>query len=223
MSPDSAKQQLPVHGFVLAGGRSSRMGRDKAALPFRGRPMVEIAVLKLRSFCTAVSIAGNREDLRELAPIATEARDQQGPAAGIEAALAVATERWMLAVPVDVPLVPAPLLRAWAEAVLRRERADVRASFLRAGGVRQPAFCMLHTSCAARWTELLERGDRKLGMLYEGLAAGFRAEALWIADAEQFAPDTQLHGGAIAATFSNVNTPEDLAALERSAAETGLK
>ncbi|MES2390469.1 MAG: NTP transferase domain-containing protein, partial [Acidobacteriota bacterium] len=36
---------------MLAGGKSSRMGVDKATLEFRGRPMVEIAVEKLRGVC----------------------------------------------------------------------------------------------------------------------------------------------------------------------------
>src|ERR1700761_8141432 len=100
---------LPVHGFVLAGGKSSRMGRDKALLTFRGRPMVEIAVEKLRGFCSAVSIAGNREDLSSFAPVVTETRVDCGPAAGIEAGLQACTELWAMFVPVDVPLVPGEL------------------------------------------------------------------------------------------------------------------
>ena len=82
--------KLPVHGFVLAGGKSSRMGTDKALLEFCGRPLVEIAVEKLREFCAEVSIAGNRDDLSVFAPVAHETRVDCGPAAGIEAGLKAA-------------------------------------------------------------------------------------------------------------------------------------
>ena len=111
---------LPVHGFVLVGGKSSRMGVDKALLPFAGRPMVEIAVAKLREFCADVSVAGNREDLAGSAPVVREDRVDVGPAAGIEAGLKAAGQEWVMFVPVDVPLVPGELLRRWAEAVMAK-------------------------------------------------------------------------------------------------------
>ena len=109
---------LPIHGFVLAGGRSSRMGRDKALLQFRGRPMVEIAVEKLRSFCAEVSIAGNREDLSCFAEVVHERRVDEGPGSGIETGLQVCRQEWALFIPVDVPLVPGSLLRRYAEVVI---------------------------------------------------------------------------------------------------------
>ncbi|HVG27651.1 MAG TPA: molybdenum cofactor guanylyltransferase, partial [Acidobacteriaceae bacterium] len=138
---------LPVHGFVLAGGRSSRMGRDKALLRFKGRPMVEIAVERLRSFCAAVSIVGEREDLAGFGPVVRGERAGAGPAAGLEAGLRASAGAWAMFTPVDVPLVPEDLLRRWAEAVLAREGAGGRLSFLRAAGEPHPVMCLLHREC----------------------------------------------------------------------------
>ncbi len=200
---------LPVHGFVLAGGKSSRMGRDKASLEFRGRSLVLSAVEMLRGFCETVSIAGNRDDLRCLAPVVKDARREVGPAAGMEAGLKACAAPWALFVPVDVPLVPESLLRPWAEAVLGREGSGVRLSTLRAGGQRQPTFCMLHRACAAPLAKALEDGERKLGVVFDRIAAELGPGSMWVLDAESIAAN----GLDLAACFTNVNTPEDLAAL----------
>ena len=85
------------------------MGQDKALLRFRGRPMAEIGVEKLREFCAAVSISGNREDLSGFAPIVAEERLDAGPVAGIEAALKCCREPWAMFIPVDVPMMPTHL------------------------------------------------------------------------------------------------------------------
>jgi molybdopterin-guanine dinucleotide biosynthesis protein A len=203
---------LPVHGFVLAGGKSSRMGEDKALLRFCGRPMVEIAVEKLRGFCEVVTIAGNREDLAGFAPVVRETRVDVGPAAGIEAGLGVARQAWAMFLPVDVPLIPGELLRGWAEAVAARE--DIAARYLRCGR-DQPAFCMLRRECRERFSEALEGGERRLGVLLERASNG----SLWVYDVDK------VHGNGAeesALWFANVNTPEDLAKAEAWASEGGV-
>lgn len=195
------------------------MGRDKALLRFRQRPLVAGAVQTLQSFCEVVSISGNREDLGFFAPVVREARIGAGPAAGIEAGLLSSSRPWVLFIPVDVPLVPGWLLRLWAEAVLSRDAQSIRLSFLRAGGERQPAFCMLHTSCAAPLTAALDRGERKLGRLFEQIAAELGPAALWVSEAEEFVPKQDERAPDVAALFSNINTPEDLVALTHGEAQ----
>ena len=139
------------------------MGEDKALLRFCGRPMVEIAVEKLRGFCAEVTIAGNREDLAGFAPVVREKRVEVGPAAGVEAGLGVATQPWAMFVPVDVPLVPGELLRRWAEAVVGMGSMSPAISDCER---EQPAFCMLRRECAGGgFPRLLEGGERRLGEL----------------------------------------------------------
>ncbi len=215
MRPDEP-QLLPVHGFVLAGGQSSRMGRDKATLPFRGRPMVELAVGKLRSFCAEVSISGNRDDLSGFAPIVAEGRLHTGPVAGIESCLRACREPWALFVPVDVPLMPALLLRRWAQGVLEREQDGCGASFLTVAGQDHPAFCMLRANALPATTQAVESGERRLRNLLWALEAE-GAGWLWVCNAEELAGDL-LHPEyphlQLGNWFLNVNTPDELLLAE---------
>jgi molybdopterin-guanine dinucleotide biosynthesis protein A len=197
---------LPVHGFVLAGGKSTRMGEDKALKLFRGMPMIGLAVEKLRGFCTEVGIAGNRDDLGGYAVVIHEKRLEAGPGAGIEAGLMATTQPWVLFVPVDVPLVPAELLRRWVEGVIGAEGADAGGSYLLAEGQAQPAFCLLRRGSLAAWSGLLDHGERRLVAMLGG-SSGVGAVGV---GAERFASDAER----LALWFSNVNTPEDLAAAE---------
>ena len=196
------------------------MGRDKALLPVHGRPMVEIAVEKLRTFCVQVSIAGNRDDLRAVAPVVPERRQDAGPIAGIEAGLRAAAFPWALFVPVDVPLVPGSLLANWGSAVLARADEGLKLSFLRVQGYRQPAFCLLHRSGGAVVTAAIDQGTLKLGAVFDELASHFGAGSMWVADAETLRPAQQYESPPILEScFLNVNTPEDLAAVERAPAQ----
>jgi molybdenum cofactor guanylyltransferase len=108
-------QDEQAAGFILAGGQSSRMGRDKALLPFAGRPLIAHALSILRDAGLPVSIAGARSDLRSFAPVVEDAESGPqlalGPLAGVCAALASTAVRHAVFVPVDLPLLPASLLR----------------------------------------------------------------------------------------------------------------
>jgi len=139
------------------------MGVDKALLEFCGRPLVEIAVEKLRGFCAAVSIVGERDDLAAFAQVVTGERTDCGPGAGIEAGLKAATEEWCLFVPVDVPLVPGELLQRWAKDGLRRSSGKYfGGSYLQAQWIDHPSFCFLPRKGAAHVSEQLDRGQRRL-------------------------------------------------------------
>jgi molybdopterin-guanine dinucleotide biosynthesis protein A len=138
------------------------MGQDKALLRFGGRPMVEIAWRSCGVLCGG-EIAGNREDLSGFAPVVREERVECGPAAGWRR-VEGCKQPWAMFVPVDVPLVPAELLRLWCEEALR---GGMSVSYLGAaerwGSSRRFVFCSgsgLHRSAG-----LLDGGERRLEVL----------------------------------------------------------
>ncbi len=103
-------QHPDAAGFVLAGGQSTRMGRDKALLLFDGQPLIARALATLREAGLPAAIAGARSNLAEFAPLIEDAHPGLGPLSGICAALAATPARRAVFVPVDLPLLPASLL-----------------------------------------------------------------------------------------------------------------
>jgi molybdopterin-guanine dinucleotide biosynthesis protein A len=109
-----------ISGFVLAGGRSSRLGRDKALLPWppetsphgRRETLLQHSIARLEMVCTTVSVCANRNDLPFAGVIIPDAMPGSGPLGGIVAALESSTTDWNLMLAVDLPLFPVEVLRA---------------------------------------------------------------------------------------------------------------
>lgn len=103
---------MPLIGMVLAGGRSSRMGRDKALLPWRGRPLIEQQIgTLLAAGVDEVKVSGDRPDYQGV----TDPMPHAGPVGGIAAVAAACSDGELLIVPVDMPrLQPALLARLCA-------------------------------------------------------------------------------------------------------------
>ena len=109
----------PCVGVLLAGGLSSRMGRDKALLDWRGTPLIEHQLATLRAAgVDEVCVSGERPDYRGVADLAP----QRGPLGGLTSVAAgVAGECDLLVIPVDMPRLSAALLRR-----LRTEQPPAR-------------------------------------------------------------------------------------------------
>ncbi len=101
-------------GFILAGGQSSRMGRDKALLEFSGRALVAHALAILKQAGLPAAIAGAapsaRAALSSFSPVIQDAAPRRGPLSGICAALTSASVRYAVFLPVNLPLLPSLLL-----------------------------------------------------------------------------------------------------------------
>jgi molybdopterin-guanine dinucleotide biosynthesis protein A len=105
--PLSAPSGKPCLGVVLAGGRSRRMGRDKALLEWRGLSLIDHA---LRRFTTAGVPDTVVSGVRPAHGGIPDQHQGEGPLAGLLAVAEAYPERRLLVVPVDMPRLPAAWL-----------------------------------------------------------------------------------------------------------------
>ncbi len=91
-------------GFVLVGGASRRMGRDKALLPLHGMSMVEVIASKVRAAAGTVTLIGPVEKYEHLGfPIVPDAIENCGPIGGLYTALRQTSADWNILVACDMP------------------------------------------------------------------------------------------------------------------------
>jgi len=160
-----------VGGYVLAGGKSSRMGRDKALLELGGKPLIAHAVTKLCRLCANVHILGANPALAVCAPLVFDLHPGCGPISGLEAALANSPHDWNLMLPVDMPFVPTAFLEEWVRRVAWRRSLRIRVAYFSVFGRPQPALLLVHRDAAPHLTQAIARGEYKLLPALEGAAA----------------------------------------------------
>ncbi len=186
---------LPLAGFVLAGGRSSRMGQDKALLLLDGATLVERALEKMKTVCASVAIAGGGEALASFGRVVPDSVPGCGPLGGIVAALESTEFEWSLFLPVDVPLLTVDFLREFGRRCLASSAIAVMPQI---GGRAEPICAGYSRRALPGLRQALEAGRFKVTA---AAAASGLVDYVEIVDA--------------AGMFVNVNTPEEFAEAER--------
>ena len=134
---------------VLAGGLSSRMGRDKAALPFDGTTLLDFQVGKLRTLgIKDIMISGSERQIPGTRPI-PDGYPHKGPLGGIHACLAAAKGSAVLFLGVDTPLIPPETLQALMSA------HENEVTLLRHGNRTEPLFGVYDCTLAPLCEEIL--------------------------------------------------------------------
>lgn len=108
-----------LYGLVLAGGKSTRMGRDKGSIHYHGVSQRVFASRLLSEFCDAVFVSCRQEQVPtlepELQPL-VDAFENLGPTSGILTALHFKPDVAWLVVACDLPFLSHESLRALVEA-----------------------------------------------------------------------------------------------------------
>jgi molybdopterin-guanine dinucleotide biosynthesis protein A len=178
-------------GYVLVGGRSSRMGRDKALLPFRGGTLARAVAREVELAAGSVLLVGNPGRYGSIGyPIVPDVYPGEGPLGGILTVLQHTRADWNLVVACDMPEVKAPFLRELLDAA---EELELDA-LLPAGpsGLPEPLCAVYHRSSRQLLYRAFSDGVRKISAALEGL----RTALYPVTESEH---------------FQNVNTPEDWA------------
>jgi len=182
---------------VLAGGRSSRMGRDKALLPYRGGPLIESVARAVERAAGSAVLVGSPSRHGNLGfPVLPDIYPGEGPLGGILTALQHANSShtqsdWNLIVACDMPELDAAFLRGLVDAAAQ-SGADALVP-RGPSGLLEPLCAVYHRRSRQALYAAFAGGIRKVTAAFEGLRI-----ALWSASECQ-----SLH---------NVNTPEDWAA-----------
>ena len=202
-----------TRGYVLAGGRSSRMGMDKVGMRLGGRTLIEIAVGKLRRICGEVVVVGQVDPQAAGARVLADRRPGCGPLWGMEAALEDAGKAAAMFLPVDMPFIPVGLMERVAE-LWATSGAPVCLAVV--DGRVQPLVSLVRPEVLERVRASLDRGEYRVGPMLEGAGEVLRSEIRtqmrervwpgWLPSDAEWA--------ARGVWFSNLNTPEEFAAGE---------
>jgi molybdenum cofactor guanylyltransferase len=189
-----------LSAFILAGGKSTRMGADKAFVRLGGRTLLDRVQGLARSLTSDVRIIGDPAKFAAFAPVVQDVFRECGPLAGIHAALRASSRELNLILAVDVPFVSLPLLQYLIERA--RNSATATVTVTQAGGGWQPLCAVYRREFADAAEQALRAGRHKIDALFE-------------ATPTQVIKEDELEAAGFSAEmFRNLNTREELEAAQ---------
>jgi molybdopterin-guanine dinucleotide biosynthesis protein A len=190
-----------VSVFILAGGKSTRMGADKAFVTLDGRTLLARALDLARSVTSEIRIAGSSDKFAVFAPVVEDVFRECGPLGGIHAALRASTAELNLILAVDVPFVSVALLQYLIK--LASDLPTALATVPRAEGGWQPL-------CAVYRREFAEIAEKALRAGHYKIDALFEEVKVQTVEEEELA-----EAGFSPKLFRNLNTVGELEAAKR--------
>lgn len=188
--------------FILAGGKSSRMGTDKAFVILDGRTLLQRSLSLARSATSKVRIVGPAEKFAAFAPAVEDIFPGCGPLGGIHAALRTSPVDLNLFLAVDLPFLSPALLQFLVSQA--RNFPSALVTVPQGGGRLQP-LCAVYRRAFAEFAEnALQQGRYKIDALFS------------VAPTKVIHEEALQCAGFASYVFRNLNTPEDLTAAHES-------
>jgi molybdenum cofactor guanylyltransferase len=182
-------------GFVLAGGKSTRMGSDKALLDFGGHTLLDRALAVLRAVCPKVGVVGESEGSSSYVATVQDIYAGCGPLGGIHAALRSSSAELNLLLAVDMPFVPKGLLAFLLDTAAA---CDAAVTVPRTRRGFQPLCAVYRREFAGPAEAALRAGNFKVDAVFQTVRVRV-IEEMELGEA-----------GFSDTVFTNLNTPEDV-------------
>jgi len=187
--------------FVLAGGKSSRMGSDKAFLELEGKSLLVRALELAHTVTDEVRIVGQRDKFEPFGPVIEDIYTGRGGLGGIHASLTATSTDLNLILAVDTPFLRPEFLRYL---VSEARRCPATITVPRLGSGFQPLCAVYRRSFLARAEQALQAGKNKIDPLYTP------------ADTHILSEPELIRLGFFAEMFDNLNTREEWERAQRS-------
>ena len=190
-----------VTGIILAGGKSSRLGRDKAWEDVGGQRIIDRVIGALQSSCDEVLIIGDRpERQNELSlPKCIQYRSDdlkgRGSIGGLYTGLKAADTLWSLVVACDMPFISRELIR-FMLSIISKNRCDAIVPVI--NGRYQPTHALYNSTCIPFIEKNISSGNFRMDSYFDEIYL------------EEISEDVinSIKGAEL--SFFNVNTEDDL-------------
>ena len=189
-----------ITAFVLAGGKSTRMGSDKAFLRLQEETLLTRALKIAGSVAEDVRIVGDKTKFAAFGRVAEDAYRDRGPLGGIHGALSSTTTELNLMLAVDLPFVLPKFLKYL---LVRARESGAIVTVPRSGSGLQPL-------CAIYRRPFLEAAEQSLRDGKNKIDSLFASVATCVIEGGEFAT-----AGFPVGMFRNVNTPEEFELARR--------
>jgi molybdopterin-guanine dinucleotide biosynthesis protein A len=188
-----------INGFVLAGGKSSRMGQDKGLMRIGSQPLVLRAVKILQPLVHTVTLLAPPDRYRDLGfPVIADLWPDQGPLAALCTGLICSDAEWKLFLACDLPRVSSRFIEFLVERI-RATHYDAVVPRTQDGW--QPLCAAYHTRCRTPFERAIPQHRLGIVDLFDELHP------------EAITPGEMATAGLSEEEFVNVNTPEEWARL----------
>ncbi|WP_256218308.1 molybdenum cofactor guanylyltransferase [Bacillus sp. MUM 116] len=189
-------EAVKAAAIILSGGKSSRMGTNKALLKINEKTNIERIVEELHGFFAEIILVTNHpDDYRFLGvKLVPDQFPGLGPLAGLQAGLSASTHEVNVVVACDMPFISGSLAEKIAA---KNDGFDAVIPVI--DGKKQPLFAVYHKRILPVIAESLEKGKLRMTELFEKL------HALYLT--EKDLPEYSIRK--LELTFFNMNDPEE--------------